>query len=297
MKKVHYLLNLIILLALASCQKTPTASFTTSSTTPKTGEIVSFNNTSENAESFNWNFGDGGTSTQENPNHTYANVGNYSVSLEVLSKNGKQKDIATIAISVNQNITILAPVANFSYSPSSPGVGSQILFSDESTNSPTSWQWNFGDGEVSNQKNPSHTFSSFGNFPVVLTSTNSAGSSSITKNIVVNNQSNFLAGTYNVTDIFLGSTYNYTANISASNTINNRIFSDNFATCNGSQIYFDVVGNSLSFPDQTVNCGNPPIAKTYLGDGTLNGTTITINYTESINGGVEYPGTATYVKQ
>ena len=51
-----------------------------------------------------------------------------------------------------------------------------VNFSDQSTNSPTSWNWDFGDGNTSTEQNPTHTFSSTGEYNVCLTVTNSAGS-------------------------------------------------------------------------------------------------------------------------
>jgi hypothetical protein len=49
-------------------------------------------------------------------------------------------------------------------------------FSDQSTNSPTSWSWDFGDTETSTAQNPSHTYASAGVYTVTLTATNSCGS-------------------------------------------------------------------------------------------------------------------------
>jgi len=59
--------------------------------------------------------------------------------------------------------------------------GALIQFSDESTNDPTSWEWDFGDGGTSNLQNPTYTYFSAGNYTVTLTSTNSYGSDSESK--------------------------------------------------------------------------------------------------------------------
>jgi len=55
-----------------------------------------------------------------------------------------------------------------------------VYFTDISTGSPTSWSWNFGDGQTSTQRNPSHLYAA-GTYTVTLTATNSAGSNTVTK--------------------------------------------------------------------------------------------------------------------
>jgi len=62
-----------------------------------------------------------------------------------------------------------ALTASFTYTPASPVVGQSVQFKDTSTGSPTSWQWNFGDGGSSTAQNPSHTFTPAGSYTVTLT--------------------------------------------------------------------------------------------------------------------------------
>jgi Zn-dependent metalloprotease len=66
------------------------------------------------------------------------------------------------------------PVANFSANNTTSCSGT-INFTDLSTNGPTSWLWDFGDGQTSTSQNPSHTYTSSGTFTVTLTSTNPYG--------------------------------------------------------------------------------------------------------------------------
>ena len=75
----------------------------------------------------------------------------------------------------------VAPVANFSGTPTSGGAPLTVNFTDLSTNSPTAWSWTFGDGGTSTVKNPSHTYTATGTFTVSLTATNASGSDNETK--------------------------------------------------------------------------------------------------------------------
>jgi PKD repeat protein len=79
-----------------------------------------------------------------------------------------------------------APVASFQPTTSNTCIGNNITFTDFSTNIPTNWTWNFGDGYTSNQQNPSHSYSTAGTYTVELTVTNSAGTNSISQTIIVN---------------------------------------------------------------------------------------------------------------
>ncbi len=73
------------------------------------------------------------------------------------------------------------PTANFTGSPTSVNVGSNVLFTDSSTGSPTTWSWTFGDGATSASQNPSHAYSSAGTYDVALTVTNASGSNTLTR--------------------------------------------------------------------------------------------------------------------
>jgi PKD repeat protein len=74
------------------------------------------------------------------------------------------------------------PTANFSANVLSGTAPLAVQFVDASTNSPTSWAWNFGDGATSTAQNPSHTYSAVGQYNVTLTATNANGSDGETKN-------------------------------------------------------------------------------------------------------------------
>ncbi len=79
------------------------------------------------------------------------------------------------------------PVANFTAAPLSGISPLNVQFTDSSTGSPTSWNWSFGDSTPnSSAQSPLHTYSSAGNFTVILTATNGAGSSSLAKTQYIN---------------------------------------------------------------------------------------------------------------
>ncbi|UCH97518.1 MAG: M4 family metallopeptidase, partial [Candidatus Aminicenantes bacterium] len=73
------------------------------------------------------------------------------------------------------------PVADFVGLPTSGDSPLTVNFTDQSTNNPTSWSWDFGDGGNSTEQDPSHTYSPFGTYTVTLTATNAVGSDIETK--------------------------------------------------------------------------------------------------------------------
>ncbi len=151
----------------------PTAAF---SYEIQDGGIVTFTDQSANdPTSWLWNFGDGNTSTQQNPTHTFTPDANYTVCLSVTNTAGADITCQTVAFTT-------APVAAFTYTNIG---GGSISFQDMSTNSPTSWMWDFGDGNTSDQENPSHTYSEAGTFYVCLIVTNDIGTDFTCQNVEI----------------------------------------------------------------------------------------------------------------
>ena len=93
-------------------------------------------------------------------------------------------------ISVSFVESVFEPTADFIVSDSIGTAPLTVQFSDLSTNNPTGWLWNFGDGDSSIVQNPTHTYYSAGTYTVRLTATNSAGTHTITKTnyIIIINQ-------------------------------------------------------------------------------------------------------------
>ena len=145
----------------------PVASFTYT----VNGKTVIFKDTSTGIPTkWSWSFGDRKTSKAQNPSHTYSKAGTYTVTLTASNSAGSSS--TTVSVNVGTQATV--PVASFTYTVN----GKTVTFKDTSTGSPTKWSWSFGDRRISRAQNPSHTYSKTGTYTVMLTASNSAGSSS-----------------------------------------------------------------------------------------------------------------------
>ena len=155
----------------------PTASFTPSCTNFACTFTDSSTDSDGSVTSWGWSFGDGGTSTAQNPNHTYTAAGTYNVTLTATDNGG-----ATGAKTVSVTVTA-APPAN---APPTASFSSRCTdltcsFTDGSTDSDgnvTGWSWTFGDGSSSSTQNPSRTYSAAGTYTVALTATDNGGATS-----------------------------------------------------------------------------------------------------------------------
>lgn len=120
-----------------------------------------------------WNFGDGGISSLQNLVHTYLGYGSYSVTL-IVSSGVTCNDTTVDTVTVNP-----LPIVNFAFDTVCKG--KPTTFADLSfipLGNITAWHWNFGDGDTSMLKNPSHIYSSAGTYTVTLTVTSGKGCSS-----------------------------------------------------------------------------------------------------------------------
>ncbi len=166
---------------------TPTplaASFSSNVTSGNVPLNVAFTDTSTGSPtSWNWNFGDGtANSTVKNPAHVYSNAGNYTVKLTVKNSAGSSNTVTkTNYIKATASTTVKPPVVSFWASRTSGTTSTIIGFTDASTNTPTAWNWNFGDGTYSTVKSPKHTYSKAGTYSITLTASNAAGSGTKTR--------------------------------------------------------------------------------------------------------------------
>ena len=156
----------------------PVANFSSNVTTGLAPLAVQFNDTSENATSLSWNFGDGANSTEQNPIHTYSATGNYTVTLTVSNEVGVDTETKTGYINVKT--VSQKPVAAFSASSTSGNAPLEVAFTDRSSGSPTSWKWSFGDRTYSKARNPLHIYTRAGKYTVTLTAKNARDSSTKT---------------------------------------------------------------------------------------------------------------------
>jgi len=186
----YFLATLLMIVAVNSgCKKTdetktplPVADFTFSGAGGDAPCTVTFTNKSTDGQSYNWDFGDGETSTDKNPQHIFTSGGTFTVQLTATNTEGTNKTSKTVNIS-----TPAAPSANFTISGDGNFAPCEVTFTNTSSNA-TSYSWNFGDGSSTvTQENPKHTFASGGVFSVTLTASGSGGSNSITKVVNIKN--------------------------------------------------------------------------------------------------------------
>ncbi|AKB20051.1 MULTISPECIES: disaggregatase related repeat-containing protein [unclassified Methanosarcina] len=111
-------------------------------------------------------------------NNNLINVYSSSPGSEITIKNIQDASVSGNQIFDAQVSKV--PVAAFSASPISGNAPLDVTFTDSSTGSPTAWNWNFGDGTSSTEKSPTHTYSTAGNYTVILTASNAAGSNTVT---------------------------------------------------------------------------------------------------------------------
>jgi gliding motility-associated-like protein len=149
----------------------PLAGFATSSVCGSTK--VSFTDTSfvagpDSITTWNWTFGNGSTSTQQNPANTYTTTGTYTVLLQVQTSSGCM-DTASAVINLGQNV-----VADYIPAGGTYNTGQSIVFTNQSTGA-SGYNWSFGNGDTSVVTNPSYAYTQPGTYTVVLIASNSLG--------------------------------------------------------------------------------------------------------------------------
>lgn len=130
-----------------------------------------------------WNFGDGTTSTDSTPAHTFTASGNYNVKLSVTTTEGC---IDTLTI-VNGVQVGIKPLAQFSADRLDACASLPVNFTDLTSGStPTTWLWTFGDGASAAMQNPVHSYSNAGKFNVTLIASNFGCSDTLKKTAYIN---------------------------------------------------------------------------------------------------------------
>jgi len=161
----------IILTLQVNDDRIPDAEFSGSPTEGSKPLEVQFKDasTGKNLSQWSWDFGDGTTSTEKNPKHSYTDNGKYTVTLTVMNRDGGSDSITRPQYITVKDAKI---TADFTASPTSGPGPLKVQFYDKSTGSPTNWFWDFGDGSTSTGvKDPSHTYQYSGEYTVTLTTT------------------------------------------------------------------------------------------------------------------------------
>ena len=131
---------------------------------------------------WNWSFGDGTMSIDQHPVHVYSAAGTYTISLIATDEYRENASTKVDYISVYEPIP---PVADFAANVTSGYEPLAVAFNDTSVNTPDQWNWSFGDGTISTEKNPVHLYLASGNYSVSLQVTNEYGTDMMVKNITV----------------------------------------------------------------------------------------------------------------
>lgn len=163
-----------------AANRPPTASASANPTSGLAPLAVTFTGSGSDPDgtiaSYAWTFGDGGTSTQQSPSHTYTVAGNFTATLTVRDNAG-----AAGSASVGLSITSAGnqpPNASVTATPTSGTAPLTVMFTGAGTDSDgtiVSYAWSFGDGGSSTQQNSSHTYASPGTFTATVTVTDNAG--------------------------------------------------------------------------------------------------------------------------
>jgi uncharacterized repeat protein (TIGR03803 family) len=124
---------------------------------------------------WNWNFGDGATSSVQSPSHIYTNLGSFSPSLTAFSTFGA----LPLSVTGPGTITVTNHTLNVAASPQAGPVPLAVQFTspsvDSGGNTVTNWNWNFGDGGMSTAQNPSHLYTGVGSFSPSLVARSTYG--------------------------------------------------------------------------------------------------------------------------
>ena len=182
----------------------PVAMATASTNSTPTNKPVTFSSAGSYdpegvALSYLWNFGDGSTSTQANPSHSFVTNGNFNVQLNV--SDGVNTASTNLSIRVFLVGVNLPPTANASASTAGGVAPLTVAFSSAGSSDPEgatlTYSWNFGDGTTSTAANPSKTYSNSGLYTARLTVSDGTNTSApSTVNISVANGASGLVAAY-----------------------------------------------------------------------------------------------------
>ena len=168
----------LIVVGSGSGSEGPSASFDAAPTSGSAPLVVQFTDTSTGTiDTYAWDFGDGATSSAQDPAHTYTDPGTYTVSLTVSGTDGSD------VFQLEDGIVVQAGggvTAGFGANPTSGTAPLVVQFTDTSTGPVDTWSWDFGDGTGSSAPNPAHTYTTEGTYSVSLTVSGGGSSDTFT---------------------------------------------------------------------------------------------------------------------
>ncbi|MFN8371409.1 MAG: PKD domain-containing protein [Anaerolineae bacterium] len=153
-----------------------------SGTAPLTVQFFD-NSTGGAISAWQWSFGDGGSSTQQNPVYTYNSAGVYSVTLTVQSADGR-------AASVSRTVEAVPPqplIPAFDVAPQSGFAPLAVVVTDRTQGTVNTWAWDWGDGTTGSGFDPGiHTYQTPGVYTILLTVSGPSGTAQVTNLVTVN---------------------------------------------------------------------------------------------------------------
>lgn len=148
-----------------------TSDFSANSVTGYAPLTVTFTPVGRNSTNFLWNFGDGTTSTEVSPTHTFSNTQSYNISLTV---QGLSQPSSSTTKSNYISASIPTVSASFVGTPTTGSIPLSVTFTNSTLNGST-YLWTFGDGTSSSLENPTKVYSQTGSYTVILRATGSFG--------------------------------------------------------------------------------------------------------------------------
>lgn len=239
---------------------------------------ANFFNTSTDATQYTWDFGDGSAfSSETNPSHVYAAEGSYTVKLTASNACGMNTYEQLIVIAI-------APVANFTWMLSGECAPFTLSLQGNSTGgTPTNWLWqvsNLSTNLTSTEQNPTFLINDPDLYSIMLTASNTAGSSSISESVFVGGAINpTLTINVNICEgdsyFWNGTDYDTEGEYSATFT--------NVAGCDSIVILDLDVGDMIMTDFEVSLCAGDLYDGTpYYGDTTLNYSYTSVNYCDSL---------------
>jgi PKD repeat protein len=247
------------------CPGPPVADFSVSLPSGGVPFTTHFTDLSQSPSAWSWDFGDGGTSTEQNPTHTYNNIGVYTVTLTATNEFGSDTLVKTDYITVTAP---QSPIADFTASNTDIHQGNSVFFTDLSLENPSSWSWTFEGGTptTSTEQNPLIQYNTLGTFDVTLVVTNAQGTDTMTKTGYITVSEKFYCASMAQFQV-----YEYIASVAVGG-LNN---------ASGASRYSDFTSLGLNLiPGQTVNLTLTPEFPHYDGTPTDENWKIWIDYND-----------------